>query len=716
MSKNINYNIKVGVIGDAQLQKFQRTVEKINKSTAKSTKSIAKMSKSMDLLGRAARTAGTAMAVFYSAKGLVSIINQADAIRNLEASFTVLLGSAERAESIMQDLFDIAKETGAPINDVASAAQRLAVGLNEMGASNEQITQITETFIKLGRLGGASMADVNGALIQFSQGLASGRLQGDEFRSISERLPLVMRELSKELGVTIGELKQMGSDGEITADVMGNAMLNATVDTNEAFKLLPRTFEQVTNNFNTMLTSFLRSKEVITTIEAITAALQWFTERTKSFISNLQEIIIWVGKSETALSLLKGAAISLGIVLMTAFPILGVVAAIALIISYWDDLLLYFRYKVPAELAKVNLSWKTWLANLRGLIRKGLMLIVNVAIDLVGMLLNALNPVKKIVDLGSTVAEAMGVLPSDMREFSQSLVDANNLLSGLKYTTDDLANATEHTKEELDALDEAFTRVVTTSTLYEEELAKLQEEQAKSRAEAELFVKSQLGVGKSTKNAAKAAKEAKEKLTELEKQTIKNIKAFEQMVESNISTFFSDIIDGSKSGKEAFNDFALSLLNDMANMITQMLVIKPLMNSLFGVSGSGGGLLGGLIPTSVVPTQSSASVMSRATPEKPSYLIRSPQSSIMANLMRSSVVPMASSNSSSVGGVKLGASPITVNITNNSKNEVEVAETIGNDGSRTLEVLIEGKVKDAFSSGRMDKSMKMNYGVRRVGS
>ena len=716
MSKNINYNIKVGVIGDAQLQKFQRTVEKINKSTAKSTKSIAKMSKSMDLLGRAARTAGTAMAVFYSAKGLVSIINQADAIRNLEASFTVLLGSAERAESIMQDLFDIAKETGAPINDVASAAQRLAVGLNEMGASNEQITQITETFIKLGRLGGASMADVNGALIQFSQGLASGRLQGDEFRSISERLPLVMRELAKELGVTRGELKQMGSDGEITADVMGNAMLNATVDTNEAFKLLPRTFEQVTNNFNTMLISFLRSKEVITTIEAITAALQWFTERTKSFISNLQEIIIWVGKSETALSLLKGAAISLGIVLMTAFPILGVVAAIALIISYWDDLLLYFRYKVPHELAKVNLSWKTWLANLRGLIRKGLMLIVNVAIDLVGMLLNALNPVKKIVDLGSTVAEAMGVLPSDMREFSQSLVDANNLLSGLKYTTDDLANATEHTKEELDALDEAFTRVVTTSTLYEEELAKLQEEQAKSRAEAELFVQSQLGVGKSTKNAAKAAKEAKEKLTELEKQTIKNIKAFEQMVESNISTFFSDIIDGSKSGKEAFNDFALSLLNDMANMITQMLVIKPLMNSLFGVSGSGGGLLGGLIPTSVVPTQSSSSVMSRATPEKPSYLIRSPQSSIMANLMRSSVVPMASSNSSSVGGVKLGASPITVNITNNSKNEVEVAETIGNDGSRTLEVLIEGKVKDAFSSGRMDKSMKMNYGVRRVGS
>ena len=716
MSKNINYNIKVGVIGDAQLQKFQRTVEKINKSTAKSTKSIQKMGKSMDLLGKAAKTAGTAMAVFYSAKGLTSIINQADAIRNLEASFTVLLGSAERAESIMQDLFDIAKETGAPLNDVASAAQRLAVGLGEMGASNAQITQITETFIKLGRLGGASMADVNGALIQFSQGLASGRLQGDEFRSISERLPLVMRELAKELNVTVGELKQMGSDGEITADVMGNAMLNAAEDTNEAFKLLPRTFEQVSNNFNTMLISFLRSEEVISTIEAITAALRWFTERTKSFISNLQELIKWLGQFETALSLLKGAAISLGLVLAVAFPIAGMIAAVTLIISYWDELILYFRFKVPVELAKVNLSWKTWLANLRGIIRQGLMVVANTAIDIVALIINALNPVYAIVQTSTAIGEAIGILPQDMREFATSIVDAGTALDQVKYSAEQVAAAGNLTTEEMDALDEAFERVQTTTNNYNAELSNLTAEQERVRAEAELFAKSQEGVASKTKKAAKAAKEAAVKLTDLEKQTIKNIKAFEQMVESNVSSFFGDIIDGSKSGKEAFNDFALSLLNDMANMITQMLVIKPLMNSLFGTSGSGGGLLGGLIPSSVVPTTNSPSVMSMATPDKPSYLIRSPKPSIMTNLMSPNIVPTAASMNSGFGGIKSGTSPITVNITNNSKNEVEVSETIGNDGSRTLEVLIEGKVKDAFSSGRMDKSMKQNYGVRRVGS
>lgn len=142
MSKNINYNIKVGVIGDAQLQKFQRTVEKINKSTAKSTKSIAKMSKSLDILGNTAKIAGTAMAVFYAAKGVTNIVKQADAIRNLEASFASLTGSAESGADMLDRVFSIAKETGAPLDDVGNAVQKLTVGMSEMGASNEQIARV----------------------------------------------------------------------------------------------------------------------------------------------------------------------------------------------------------------------------------------------------------------------------------------------------------------------------------------------------------------------------------------------------------------------------------------------------------------------------------------------------------------------------------------------------------------------------------------------
>ena len=180
MANTVNYTIKVGVLGDQKLQQFQRSVDKLNRSSASTARSLRTMSNSVSSLGAAARVASSAMAIFYSARGLTGIVQQADAMRNLEASFQTLLGTGERASAMMENIFSTARRTGAPINDVAEATQRLAVGLGEMGASNQQISTIAETFIKLGRVGGASMADVNGALIQVCQGLSSGGLQGDE--------------------------------------------------------------------------------------------------------------------------------------------------------------------------------------------------------------------------------------------------------------------------------------------------------------------------------------------------------------------------------------------------------------------------------------------------------------------------------------------------------------------------------------------------------
>ena len=86
VAKNINYSIKVGVIGDAQLQKFQRTVEQINRSSDKTSRSVQRMGNQMSKLGAVAKVASAAMAIFYSARGLTSVIAQADAMRNLEAS------------------------------------------------------------------------------------------------------------------------------------------------------------------------------------------------------------------------------------------------------------------------------------------------------------------------------------------------------------------------------------------------------------------------------------------------------------------------------------------------------------------------------------------------------------------------------------------------------------------------------------------------------
>jgi tape measure domain-containing protein len=144
-----------------------------------------------------------------------SVLTASENVANLQGSFKALLGDGERAADMLERVYGIVQSTGANLGQASEAVQRLSIGLKEAGASNEQIALIAENFIKLGRVSGSSMNDINGALLQFTQALASGRLQGDELRSIMERVPGVIQLIAKEMGVSTGEVKKLGSEGKI---------------------------------------------------------------------------------------------------------------------------------------------------------------------------------------------------------------------------------------------------------------------------------------------------------------------------------------------------------------------------------------------------------------------------------------------------------------------------------------------------------------------
>ena len=184
-----------------------------------------KLESGMGKVGSALSAATKAFAGFAAAKGLGGITSATEQIATLEASLGTLRGSAEAGADMLQRVFAIVGNTGADLDGVATSIQRLSIGMQDMGANNAQIAAVSENFIKLGKVGGTSMADVNGALVQFGQALSSGVLQGDEFKSLSERMPLLMKGLAKEIGVSAGELKRMGSEGKITADVLANTLL-----------------------------------------------------------------------------------------------------------------------------------------------------------------------------------------------------------------------------------------------------------------------------------------------------------------------------------------------------------------------------------------------------------------------------------------------------------------------------------------------------------
>jgi tape measure domain-containing protein len=434
-----NYTIKVGIIGNAEFQRFQRGIDDLRKSTREASRGIKQMSDSMSGLQRMAGLASKAMALFYSAQGLKSIIDQADAMRNLEASFTVLRGSAEAGANMMERVFAIAKGTGAPINDVSEAVQRLSVGMGEMGASNAQISQVAETFIKLGRVGGASMADINGALIQFSQGLSSGKLQGDEFKAIAERLPLVMRALAEEMGVSVGELKKLGSEGKITADVLANSMINAADSVNDKFGKLPKTFEQATNNLHTMWVEFLNSEGVRSAVQGLADALSEFTTGLKSMTADiknwwgaLDEGSKYVVKFSVAVGVLSAALVVLtNSNPLTRFAMLAV-SAVTLIIANWDRVVGLFKFVLPIAFNYAKMVAWEFAGNFFKAMQTAFVGAARLVDGFINTMLPAVNLLRKFMNLPTFESMAKNSFSGQIAAVSQYANDARGNISRLK--------------------------------------------------------------------------------------------------------------------------------------------------------------------------------------------------------------------------------------------------------------------------------------------
>lgn len=172
-----------------------------------------------------------------------AFIDTATQVELLQSRIELYTSSSTEATQIFGQLVQQANRAGTDLQTAAQSFQRFAAAGNDVGISNQVILQFTDNLQKMARISGASSQEAGAALYQLSQAFASGRLSGDEFRSVSEQLPVVLRVLAKEMGVATGDLKEMGSEGLLTRDKL-LLLNNATDDINAQFDRLPRTVDQ----------------------------------------------------------------------------------------------------------------------------------------------------------------------------------------------------------------------------------------------------------------------------------------------------------------------------------------------------------------------------------------------------------------------------------------------------------------------------------------
>lgn len=125
---------------------------------------------------------------------------------------------------------------------MADSVAKLRSQAGEAFKSNDEAIAFAEQLNKLYKIGGASLEQQKAGTLQITQALASGVLRGDEFNSMMENAPLVAQKLARHLGVSVGQLRGMAKDGQLTGDILKSALLGSAVETNAEFAKMPMTF------------------------------------------------------------------------------------------------------------------------------------------------------------------------------------------------------------------------------------------------------------------------------------------------------------------------------------------------------------------------------------------------------------------------------------------------------------------------------------------
>lgn len=174
-----------------------------------------------------ARVAGPLIGAAFGFKAVSSIVRTADAYTQLQNRLRAVTDSGEELERVQARLFDISRDTRSAMGSNVELFSRLSLATRDLGTSQDEILEFTRSLNQAIKLSGASAAEAEAGILQLSQGMASGTLRGDELRSVLEQLPAVADVIARSLGVTRGQLRQMGTDGKITADVILKAFREA---------------------------------------------------------------------------------------------------------------------------------------------------------------------------------------------------------------------------------------------------------------------------------------------------------------------------------------------------------------------------------------------------------------------------------------------------------------------------------------------------------
>ena len=201
-----------------------------------------------------------------------AFLNPADTMSQINAKIDLINDGQQTTAELQEMIYASAQRSRGAYESTANLVARIGQNAGDAFGNNAEMIQFAENLNKQFVIAGASREEMASATLQLTQALGAGVLRGEELNAVFESAPNVIRNIADYLGVSVGEIRQMASEGQITADVVKNALLGATDEINETFKEMPMTLAQaftmgknaIQNNLQSSFagwTEFLNSDE-----------------------------------------------------------------------------------------------------------------------------------------------------------------------------------------------------------------------------------------------------------------------------------------------------------------------------------------------------------------------------------------------------------------------------------------------------------------------
>lgn len=232
--------------------------------------------RSMDRLDRQMNTTGQAMsrlsgvaASLAAALSVNQVASYSDAWTTLTNKLSNSIRETETLAMVTERVFNITQSTRSSLDATATLYARLERGTREYNTSAEDLVRLT-TIINQGFVvSGATAQEAENAIIQLSQGIASGVLRGEEFNSVTEQGSRLAIALADSLGVGIGELRKMAGEGKLTTDVVVNGLLSQGSAIGKEFANTTMTISQALQEAGNNITKFFGESSTVASFTAI---------------------------------------------------------------------------------------------------------------------------------------------------------------------------------------------------------------------------------------------------------------------------------------------------------------------------------------------------------------------------------------------------------------------------------------------------------------